>query len=108
MMKKMPVNKVSRYFLSIVCSEEKELIIKNMLLQKLKNLQVVINNFSTTKSEDQIKVEAHLDIEVNSFDNVENIINRLCLEPGVNSLDFNKVSSYSAADGDEDNDYEVQ
>lgn len=108
MMKKMPGNKVSRYFLSIVCSEEKELIIKNMLLQKLKNLQVVINNFSTTKSEDQIKVEAHLDIEVNSFDNVENIINRLCLEPGVNSLDFNKVSNYSAADGDEDNDYEVQ
>ena len=106
MMKKMAISNISRYFISVVCSEEKELIIKNMLLPKLKNLQVVISNFSTIKEDDQIKIQAHLDINASSFDNVENIINRLCLEPGVNSLDFNKISNYSAADDDDD--YEVQ
>ena len=106
MMKKMAISNISRYFISVVCSEEKELIIKNMLLPKLKNLQVVISNFSTIKEDDQIKIQAHLDINASSFDNVENIINRLCLEPGVNSLDFNKISNYSA--DDDDDDYEVQ
>lgn len=107
MMEKMPLNKVSRYHLLVVCSEEKEMIIKNMLLQKLKSLQVVIKNFSTTKLEGQIKIETQLDIDVNSVDSIENIINRLCLEPGVSSLDFNKTVNYST-DDDDDDDYEVK
>ena len=107
MMEKMPLNKISRYHLLVVCSEEKEMIIKNMLLQKLKSLQVVIKNFSTTKLEGQIKIETQLDIDVNSVDSIENIINRLCLEPGVSSLDFNKNLNYSS-DDDDDDDYEVK
>lgn len=107
MMENMPVNKISSYHLLVVCSDEKEMIIKNMLLQKLKSLQVVIKNFSTTKLDGQIKIETQLDIDINSVDSIENIINRLCLEPGVSSLDFNKTINYSAAD-DDDDDYEVK
>lgn len=107
MMEKMPVNKISRYHLVVVCSEEKEMIIKNMLLQKVKSLQVVIKNFSTTKLEGQIKIETQLDIDINSVDSIESIINRLCLEPGVSSLDFNKTVNYSS-DDDDDDDYEVK
>ena len=105
MMEKMPTVRIARYSLTVVCSNEKEMIVKNMLIQKLKSLQTTIRNFSTIKLEEKIKIEAQLDIEYDSIDSIENVINRICLEPGVSSVDFTKISNYI---DDDDDDYEVK
>lgn len=105
LMEKMPTNKIAHYSLVVICNNEKEMIVKNMLIQKLKTLQTTVRNFSTTKLEGEIKLEAQLDIEFNSVDSIENVINRICLEPGVYSVDFTKIANYT---DDDDDDYEVK
>lgn len=105
LMEKMPTNKIAHYSLVVICNNEKEMIVKNMLIQKLKTLQTTVRNFSTTKLEGEIKLEAQLDIDFNSVDSIENVINRICLEPGVSSVDFTKIANYT---DDDDDDYEVK
>lgn len=105
MMEKMPTVRIARYSLIVVCTTDKEMIVKNMLIQKLKSLQTTIRNFSTTKLEEKIKIEAQLDIEFDSIDSIENVINKICLESGVSSVDFTRVSNYT---DDDDDDYEVK
>lgn len=105
MMKKNIGKDKSDYILKILCTEEKEMIVKNMLIQKLKTHQTVIQNFSTKKIDDQIRIELQLEIVNSSLNNIDNIVNRICIEPGVISVEYNKISNYL---DDDDDDYEVK
>ena len=93
------------YSIIIICDEEKEMIVKNMVIQKLKNHQSIIQNFVTNKVENQIKLEIRLEILKDSVDIIDGIVNRICIEPGVTSIEYNKVSNYV---DDDDDDYEVK
>ena len=104
MMNKIPAKQIEHYALTILCDEEKEISIKNMLLQKLRTNQICIKSFNTSKYEDNKKIETTIDIASSEVDSFNNTINKLCLESGVNSVMFNKLTSYS----DDDDDYEVK
>lgn len=104
MMNKIPAKQIEHYSLTILCDEEKEIFIKNMLLQKLRTNQICIKSFNTSKYEDNKKIETTIDISSSEVDSFNNTINKLCLESGVNSVMFNKLTSYS----DDDDDYEVK
>ena len=104
MMNKIPAKQIEHYSLTILCDEEKEISIKNMLLQKLRTNQICIKSFNTSKYEDNKKIETTIDIASSEVDSFNNTINKLCLESGVNSVMFNKLTSYS----DDDDDYEVK
>ena len=104
MMNKLPAKQIEHYSLTILCDEEKELSIKNMLLQKLRANQIFIKSFNTSKFEDNKKIETNIDIASSEIDSFNNTINKLCLEAGVNSVMFNKLTSYA----DDDDDYEVK
>ena len=104
MMNKIPAKQIEHYALTILCDEEKEISIKNMLLQKLRTNQISIKSFNTSKYEDNKKIETTIDIASSEVDSFNNTINKLCLESGVNSVMFNKLTSYS----DDDDDYEVK
>ena len=104
MMNKIPAKQIEHYSLTILCDEEKEISIKNMLLQKLRTNQICIKSFNTSKYEDNKKIETTIDIASSDVDSFNNTINKLCLESGVNSVMFNKLTSYS----DDDDDYEVK
>lgn len=104
MMNKIKSNQMEHYSLTVLCDKEKELTIKNMLLQKLRSNQIFIKSFNTSKFEDNKKIETNIDIASNEIDSFNNTINKLCLESGVNSVMFNKLTSYA----DDDDDYEVK
>lgn len=104
MMNKIKSNQMEHYSLTVLCDKEKELTIKNMLLQKLRSNQIFIKSFNTSKFEDNKKIETNIDIASNEVDSFNNTINKLCLESGVNSVMFNKLTSYA----DDDDDYEVK
>ena len=104
MMNRLPAKQIEHYSLTILCDEEKELSIKNMLLQKLRANQIFIKSFNTSKFEDNKKIETNIDIVSSEVDSFNNTINKLCLEAGVNSVMFNKLTSYA----DDDDDYEVK
>lgn len=101
MLKKNSKIQTDCYYLTILCDDNKEMIIKNLLIQKLKSQQSSIKSFVTKKVEDQINIEAKLEVVSNSVDSMDTIINKLCLEPGVYSVDFGKIMNYTDDDDDD-------
>jgi len=105
MMKQKNNKSKDNYTLIINCSEEKEMIVKNMLIQKLKSNQFTIQNLETKKIDNSIIVNVLLEIPSSFSSNIDEIINRICIEPGVISVEYNKVNKYS---DDDDDDYEIK
>lgn len=95
--------KITNYSLTIFCKEEKENSIKNTLIQRLKFCQVSIKSFSTLKVENQIQLEVQMGVESSFSEDINAIINKLCIEPGVISVKYSEISSYVE---DDDDDYE--
>lgn len=106
MLKQNAKMKMDRYSLVILCEENKEMTIKNLLIQKLKTHQNSIKNFSSKKvEENEIQIEAQLDVFGNSLESMDAIVNKLCIEPGVSSVKFDQISNYADVD---DDDYDVK
>lgn len=106
MLKQNAKTKMDRYSLVVLCEENKEMAIKNLLIQKLKTQQNSIKNFSSKKvEENEIQIEAQLDVFGNSLESMDAIVNKLCIEPGVSSVKFDQISNYADVD---DDDYDVK
>lgn len=104
-MKKTSISEKSSYSIVIVSDEEKEMIVKNMLLQKLKAHQNVIQQFITNRIDNRTKIEVKIEIANNDVEHIDNIVSRICAEPGVVSVDYCKADGYR---DDDDDDYEVK
>ena len=94
--------KITNYILTIFCKEEKEDAIKNSLVQKLKFHQISIKSFSTKTVDKYIQLYFQIEVENNFSDELDSIINKLCLEPGISSVKYSELSNYV----DDDDDYE--
>lgn len=103
LLKKTIHTKITNYVLTIFCKEDKEDAIKNTLIQRLKFHQISIKSFSTRKVDNQIQLEIQLEIESIFEQEIDNIINKLCLESGVTSVKYNELTNYH---DDDDDDYE--
>ena len=97
--------KTEHYSLTIKCDADKEMSIKNLLVLKIRAQENVIKNFNTSKDDDCIKIEAQLEIINDGVDSVDSIVDRLCIEPGVKSTEYNKITNYT---DDDDDDYEIK
>ena len=94
--------KITNYILTIFCKDEKEDAIKNSLVQKLKFHQISIKSFSTKTVDKYIQLDFQIEVENNFSDELDSIINKLCLEPGISSVKYSELSNYV----DDDDDYE--
>lgn len=94
--------KAEYYIITIECELEKEMVVKNLLIQKLKSQRNVLKTFNTKKGEKTTSIEADLEILNEGVESVESIVNRLCIEPGVISTQYNKINNYV----DDDDDFE--
>ncbi len=97
--------KAEYYSLVVECNSDKEMDVKNLLVQKLKSQKNSLKNFSTKKDTGSVIIEAQLEIINNGLESVDDIINRLCIEPGINSTEYSRLASYT---DDDDDDYEVK
>lgn len=96
-------SKITNYILSVSCIEDKVNSIKNFLIQRLKSHQILIKSFSTKKVDNQIQLEIQIQVENIFFDDINSIINKICLESGVTSVEYTEVTNYVE---DDDDDYE--
>ena len=96
-------HKAEYYTINIECKLDKEMAVKNLLIQKLKSQKNILKTFKTKKNEKNIEMEAHLEIINDGFESIDSIINRLCIEPGVISTEYNRVKNYV---DDDDDDFE--
>ena len=95
--------KAEYYVMTIECELDKEMAVKNLLIQKLKSQKNGLKTFNTKKGEKTVVMEAHLEIINDGIESIDSIINRLCIEPGVISTEYNKVKTYV---DDDDDDFE--
>ena len=95
--------KAEYYNLVIECDLDKEMVVKNLLIQKLKSQQNIMKNFTTKKDDIEATIEVNLEIINGGIESVDSIINRLCIEQGINSTEYSKLVNY---DDDDDDDYE--
>lgn len=95
--------KAEYYIMTIECELDKEMAVKNLLIQKLKSQKNILKTFNTKKGEKTVSIEAHLEILNDGIESVDSIINRLCIEPGIISTQYNKVNNYV---DDDDDDFE--
>ena len=95
--------KIIGYNLTILCTEDKEKTIKNTLIQRLKTNQMTLKSFSTKKIDNQIQLETEFEVESIFTENINTLINKLCLEPGIISIKYNDIINYNT---DDDDDYE--
>lgn len=94
--------KITNYILTIFCKDEKEDAIKNSLIQKLKFHQISIKSFSTKTVDKYIQLDFQIEVENTFSEELDSIINKLCLEPGISSVKYSELSNYV----DDDDDYE--
>lgn len=94
--------KITNYILTIFCKNEKEDAIKNSLVQKLKFHQISIKSFSTKTVDKYIQLDFQIEVENTFSEELDSIINKLCLEPGISSVKYSELSNYV----DDDDDYE--
>ena len=95
--------KAEYYVMTIECELDKEMAVKNLLIQKLKSQKNGLKTFNTKKSEKTVVMEAHLEIINDGIESIDSIINRLCIEPGIISTEYNKINNYV---DDDDDDFE--
>lgn len=95
--------KAEYYVMTIECEIDKEMAVKNLLIQKLKSQKNGLKTFNTKKGEKSVTMEAHLEIINDGIESIDSIINRLCIEPGIISTEYNKINNYV---DDDDDDFE--
>lgn len=95
--------KAEYYVITIDCELDKEMAVKNLLIQKLKSQKNILKTFNTKKGEKTVSIEADLEILNDGIESVDSIINRLCIEPGIISTQYNKINNYV---DDDDDDFE--
>lgn len=95
--------KAEYYVMNIECELDKEMAVKNLLIQKLKSQKNGLKTFNTKKGEKTVVMEAHLEIINDGIESIDSIINRLCIEPGIISTEYNKINNYV---DDDDDDFE--
>ena len=77
------------YNLTIVCSKEKEMILRTMLIQNLNDEGVILDNLDTTSNEGKVSICVHVTDDKNE-NALERIISRFTMEPGVVHVGYKK------------------
>lgn len=95
--------KVEHYVLTIECLPEKEMTVKNLLIQKLKSQDNVLKHFKTSKENSLMKIEIQIEVLHDGVESINSIINKLCVEPGISSTEFTEIINYV---DDDDDDYD--
>lgn len=91
------------YVLYITCDKDKEEIVRNNILQRLKIHQLSIKAFSTNKTDNQIEFQINFEVESVFEDDVDSVMSKLCFDKNIINIKYNKVPTYT---DDDDDDYE--
>ncbi len=82
--------KKAKYTLKIVTMREKELIIRTMLMQNVKDQDMLLDKMDATVIEEGKKVEIVAEVIAEKKDNeaMENVVSRFSIEPGVTYVGY--------------------
>lgn len=91
------------YRLRIICKEEKEFIIKHLISQSANDEDCTLTHLENKKLEKgKVKISANFNIAANQNKLVEELINRIVIEPGVFSSTWKKIEQAEEEEIEED------
>ena len=91
-MDKKEVNTRSEYVIKLVCLEEKEFIVRTMLLQEFTKNNIVLNNLESKDIENEkVKIYATITMPVNNVHTIERLVNYISMEPGITNIGWKKI-----------------
>lgn len=90
LIKREMAKKKQSYNLKIVCTKEKEMILRTMLIQNISDENLILDNLDTTSNEGKVSISVHITLDNNDDSSLEHIVSRFTMEPGVVHVGYKK------------------
>ena len=95
--------KFSDYKLKVICNEDKEFVIRTLISQSVNDKYMLLTNMENSDlDEGKVKISATFQIATDKKNQMEELINRIVLEPGVTSSGWKKLEVVKNSDDDDD------
>lgn len=94
--------KYENYKLKVICEEDKEIVIRTLISQSVHNEYMILTNLENNALEEhRVKIYATFLISTEKNKLMEELINRIVIEPGVISSGWKKLENIKHVDEDE-------
>ena len=98
--------KTEQYRLKVIVEEEKEFVVRTLISQSVNQTDIILTNIENSNLEDgKVKIYATFKITAGKTKLLEELINRIVIEPGVISSGWNKISHMKSEEIDDDESY---
>lgn len=98
-----PLNPEKKYIIKVVCSDEKELVIRSIIMQYVERTDLVLSHLES-KDMDTDKTKLYATItHSGEIDIIEKLIGKISIEPGVTSVGFKTEEINNKNIDDDDN-----
>ena len=95
--------KFSDYKLKVICDEDKEFVIRTLISQSVNDEYMLLTNMENNDlDEGKVKISATFQIATDKKNQMEELLNRIVLEPGVTSSGWKKLEVVKKSDEDDD------
>ena len=90
------------YLINITCDENNELTVRNIINNIVKRENIYLKNIEKINNQDKVEIKATINSEV-TFDHIiDRLMNSIAVEPGVNSIGWQKMEKEESNIDDED------
>lgn len=97
--------KYEQYRLKVIVQEEKEFIIRTLISQSVNQTDVILINMENTDLEDgKVKLYATFNIATGKNKVIEELLNRIVIEPGITSSGWKKINTPKSNELEDDDD----
>ena len=97
--------KTEQYRLKVITEEEKEFVVRTLISQSVNQTDIILTNIENTDLEDgRVRIYATFNISAGKTKLLEELINRIVIEPGVISSGWKKISHVKSEEIDDDDD----
>lgn len=95
--------KYENFKLKVICSEEKEFVIRTLISQSVNEESMILTNMENIDIDDnKVKINATFQIATDKNKLMEELINRIVIEPGVTSSGWKKLETIKHEEDDDD------
>ena len=97
-----PIKEKETYLIKVNCDENKEVNVRTIISNIVKKENIYLKNIEKVTIQDKVEIKATINSEISFNHIVDRLMNRIAMEPGVNSIGWNKIEKEQSNIDDED------
>jgi len=90
------------YLIKVTCDENKEVEVRKLITNVVNKQNIYLKNIEKVNINDKVEIKATINSEVTFNHIVDRLMNRIAIEPGVNSIGWHKIEKEDSNIDDED------